>query len=71
MALDVNNVTVLIRKAGAGKVRVIPMPGQNVLDGDHQIEINENGAWSTIAIGVKKPIAEHMVSSALNRVICG
>jgi hypothetical protein len=46
------------------------MEGQNVTDGDYQIEVNEGG-WKPIVAGVKKFIAEQLVNQALNRVICG
>lgn len=69
--INVSGATVAIKKAGASNVRVTPVPGQSVTDGDHQIEINENGVWSVVVTGIKKPIAEQIVSQALNRVICG
>lgn len=69
--INVSNATVAIKRAGANNVRVTPVPGHSVTDGDHQIEINDNGVWSVIVTGIKKPIAEQIVSQALNRVICG
>lgn len=69
--VNVSGATVAIKKAGATNVRVTPMPGQNITDGEHQIEICEGGKWSPIVSGLKKAIAEQIVSQALNRVICG
>jgi hypothetical protein len=69
--INVSNATVAIKRVGANNVRVTPVPGQSITDGDHQIEINDNGVWSVIVTGVKKPIAEQIISQALNRVICG
>ncbi len=69
--INVSGATVAIKRAGAANVRVTPVPGQSITDGDHQIEISENGIWSTVVTGIKKPIAEQIVSQALNRVICG
>ena len=71
MNIDVSKVTQAIKTAGSTNVRVTPMPGQSIVEGDHQIEINENGSWSPIATGIKKMIAEQIISQALNRVICG
>ena len=71
MSIDINAATVRIRKAGAGKVRVVPMAGQNVLTGKHQIEIMENDVWTPVATGMTKQIAESIVSTAVNKVICG
>jgi len=68
--LDFNAARQTIRKVGASNVRVLPMEGQNVTDGDYQIEVNEGG-WKPIVAGVKKFIAEQLVNQALNRVICG
>lgn len=68
--MNINEATQAIKRVGAANVRVTPMPGQSVMDGDYQIEIN-NGSWAAIVTGVKKPIAEQIVSQALNRVICG
>lgn len=69
--MNINEATMAIKRVGAAKVRVTPMPGQNVMDGDYQIEISDGGSWSSIVTGVKKSIAEQIVSQALNRVICG
>jgi len=71
MAVDVNTATRQIKEVGATNVRITPMSGQSVMEGDHQIEINQNGTWSPIVTGVKRTIAEQIVSQALNRVICG
>lgn len=71
MAVDVSKATVAIKEAGAANVRVTPMPGQTITEGDHQIEINKDGSWTSVVTGVKKAIAEQIVLQALNRVICG
>lgn len=71
MSLDVNSATQEIKKAGATNVRITPMAGQSITEGDYQIEVNRNGMWSPIMTGVKKPIAEQVVNHALNKVICG
>lgn len=71
MTVDVNNVTIAIKRAGATNVRITPMAGQSITEGDHQIEINQNGTWSAIATGVKRTLAEQLVNQALNRTICG
>ena len=69
--LSLTEATQAIKKAGANNVRVVPMPGQSVNDGDHQIELKNGESWELIVSGMKKSIAEQIVSQALNRVICG
>lgn len=69
--LNITEASVKIKAAGAQNVRVVPMDGQNVLDGDYQIQIKNESIWNTIVTGIKKNIAEQIVSQALNRVICG
>jgi hypothetical protein len=71
MTVDVTSATVAIKNAGAVNVRVTPMPGQSITEGDYQIEIKNGQNWSTVMTGVKKVIAEQIVAQALNRVICG
>ena len=71
MVLDVNNATLAIKKAGATNVRATPMSGQSITEGDYQIEINENGQWIPVIAGIKKLIAEQIITQALNRVILG
>ena len=51
--------------------RIIPMVNQNALDGLQQIEIKENGNWSTVVTGVTKKMAEDIVGQAVNRTILG
>lgn len=71
MAVDVNNATLAIKRVGATNVRITPMSGQSITEGDYQIEINQSGNWSPVVTGVKRMIAEQIVSQALNRTICG
>lgn len=71
MLFDANAVSQAIKKAGSKNVRVVPMAGQSVNEGMHNIEISSNGNWEVVASGVAKLIAEQIVSQALNRVICG
>ena len=71
MAVNVNEAIEKIKKAGVQFVRTVPMPGQNVNTGDYQIEIKEGGAWSPVATGITKKIAEDIISQATNRVILG
>jgi len=60
-----------IKAAGRSNVRIVPMAGQSVQDGYHQIEVNVGNEWKPVLTDIKKPIAESVVSQALNRVICG
>lgn len=71
MNIDVSKASLAIKEAGANNVRVTPMPGQSITEGDHQIEIKKGESWSPVVSGIKKIIAEQIVSQALNRVICG
>lgn len=70
-AVNVNEAIERIKSAGAGNVRSVPMPGQNVNDGQYQIEINQNGQWVPVATGISKRISEDLISQATNRVILG
>jgi hypothetical protein len=69
--ININEAIQQIKTAGASKVRVVPMPGANVLSGDYQIEILGSGGWAAIVTGIKKSMAEDIVSQATNRVILG
>lgn len=71
MTVDLNSATLLIKKAGPQKVRILPMTGQAINEGDYQIEIKDDNNWSVIVSGVKKVVAEQLVGQALNRTICG
>ena len=71
MTINVNEAVVKIKKAGSGKVRAVPMNGQNIHTGQYQIEIFENNEWSSVVAGVSKMVAENMISQAVNRVRCG
>ena len=71
MPIDINFITETVKKAGSMNVRIVPMVGQDMNHGNHQIEVNQNGQWTIIAAGVKRTLAEQMVNQALNRTICG
>jgi hypothetical protein len=68
--LNISEAITQIKAVGANSVRVVPMPSQNV-DGDHQIEINQDGKWTAIVVGVKRAMAEDIVRQATNRVLLG
>lgn len=70
-AIDVNGAIIAIRNAGASRVRILPMIGEDAINGNYQIEVNQNGGWAQVLTGVKKNMAEQMVTQALNRTICG
>jgi len=71
MAVNLNETVQKIKQVGSQNVRSTPMPGEDVVNGKYQIEVNENGVWSAIAIGVSKRIAEDIISQAVNRTILG
>ncbi len=71
MSVDINSATAVIKRAGARNVRVLPMVGQSITEGDYQIEVKENDSWHVVVTGIKKVLAEQLVQQALNRVICG
>jgi len=71
MAINVQEAVQRIRRAGLTNTRIVPMPGNNPLDGDHQIEVHEGNQWSTVLMGVKKNIAEAIISQAASKVILG
>jgi len=71
MAININEAIIKIKKAGPGKVRAVPMEGQNIHTGQYQIEVQENEEWIPVAVGVTKTIAENIINQAINRVICG
>ncbi len=70
MPIDVNEAVLKIKRVGATKVRVVPMNGQSAT-GLHQVEIDEDGAWTPVVTGVLRVMADGIVSQATNRVICG
>lgn len=70
MSININEATLKIKKAGAGKVRCVPMPGQNVNTGHYQIEIQEGTEWTIIAEGMTRFMANDLIEQALNRIIC-
>lgn len=71
MPLNLNEVINSIKKVGASAVRTVPMSGENVNDGNYQIEIRSGDMWTPIVTGVKKPMAEDIIRQAVNRVIIG
>ena len=60
-----------IKVAGRTNVRIVPMAGQSIQDGNHQVEVFIEGQWAPVLINIKKPMAESIVNQALNKVICG
>ena len=70
MPINVNEAIQRIKQAGSTGVRAVPMPNQPVADGDYQIEVMDNG-WIPIMTGIKKKIAEDIISQAVNKVILG
>lgn len=71
MPINVNEAIQQIKRVGSTSARAVPMPGQSVTEGDYQIEINEGGSWRPIVTGIKKKIAEDIISQAVNKVILG
>jgi hypothetical protein len=70
-AIDVNSAIQMIKQVGSSRVRAVPMPDQNVMDGNYQIEVKEDSGWRPIVTGIKKRIAEDIITQATNRVILG
>lgn len=68
--INVTAVIQEIKKAGQNSVRAIPMANQPI-DGNYEIEIQENGNWRTVISGLKKPMAEDIIRQATNRVLLG
>lgn len=69
--LNLNEAISRIKSVGVHNVRIVPMQNESVIDGNHQIEVNESGAWTTIIAGIKRNIAEDLVRQATNKVILG
>ena len=69
--MDFSAVTNKIKRVGLSNVRVVPMDGQSIVDGQHKIEIKENGVWTVVVSNISKTIAESVVAQAGNRVILG
>ena len=69
--ININEVTQKIKAVGVNNVRIVTMDGQPAVEGLHQIDINSNGQWITIATGMKRNIAEDIVRQATNKVILG
>jgi hypothetical protein len=68
--VNIVEVTEQIKAAGSIKVRVVPMPGNNI-NGKYQIDVLKGIEWSPIIEGLEKTMAESIVQQAFNRVICG
>ena len=60
-----------IKAVGTTNVRVVPMSGQPMIGGMHQIEIKEAGSWIPIVSGIPKMAAEDVVRQASSRVLFG
>jgi hypothetical protein len=71
MPININEAIQKIKQAGSACVRAVPMPNQNVLTGDYQIEIKTGDIWSPIVIGVSKKIAEDIITQATSRLLLG
>ena len=69
--INLNEAIITIKRAGTHNVRVVPMDGENAIDGKCQIEVKEAANWEAIVSGVSKNIADGIVSQATNRVILG
>lgn len=65
-----NEAVTRIKKAGSSKVRAVPISGGNI-DGDYQIEVMEDAGWVAVVSGLKKAMAEDLISQSLNRVLLG
>lgn len=73
MLINVNEAVQKIKACGNKNVRLVPMPGQSINDGDYQIEtLNESTKqWAPIISGIKKKMGEDLISQAINKVILG
>ncbi len=71
MTYNLNETIQRIKAAGATNARAVPMPGQNVAEGDYQIEVKEGSSWNVVVSGIKKSMAEDLIAQAVNRVILG
>jgi len=71
MTANINEAVQKIKKVGPSNARVVPMAGQSVIDGLHQVEIRESGTWLPVVTGVPKAMGESIVAQASNRLILG
>ena len=71
--MNLNETVQQIKKAGAQRVRCIPMPGQNVNTGFYAVQIKEAHTldWNTIVDGLPKSTAEDLIKQATSRLILG
>lgn len=69
--MDLSEATSRIKAAGPRNVRIVPMPGQEVVTGLHQVMVQEGGKWVTVLENVPKEMAESLVSSTGKSVILG
>ena len=69
--VDFSQIINQLKAAGIKNIRIIPMEGQSVLDGNQRIEILKDGQWVAVVSNISKKIAEDMVKQAGNRVILG
>ena len=71
MPININEAVTQIKKVGSHNVRILPMPGQDINTGTHQIEIYEQNTWKVLLSGVPRTTAEDLVKQATNRMILG
>jgi len=73
MLINVNEAVQKIKACGNKNVRLVPMPGQSINDGDYQIEtLNESTKqWAPIISGIKKKMGEDLIRQTINKVILG
>lgn len=69
--INISEAICSIKEAGADKVRIVPMKGENVHSGRHAIEIFKDGLWTVVAEGMMQSTARDIVRQATNKVICG
>jgi hypothetical protein len=68
-SVNISEAIRAVKKAGASKVRAIPMEGQNVHTGNYRIEIVESGTWMIVAEGMPKAVAEGIIAQATSNVL--
>jgi hypothetical protein len=71
MTVNINDAIQKIKQVGASKTRIVPMEGQNALEGHQRIEILLDGKWESVVSGLNRKMAEELVAQASNRVILG
>lgn len=71
MTANINEAIQKIKKVGGTNARIVPMAGQNVLEGKVQIEVRDGGNWQAVVSGITQKMAEDIIAQATNRVILG